>query len=106
MSATIILSVLLILLVMGLLIIGFDTAMLVRSPPPQRDIADLDSGASYVRAQQKKNPNRKLVYYGSGIFLQYVIFPTSPSDCRCYYSQILFSVPWEFSMPLPTSSHL
>jgi hypothetical protein len=80
MSATIILSIILILLVMGLLIIGFDTAMLVRNPPPLRDIADPDSGASYVRAQQKKHPNRKLVYYGSGVFLQYVSLLISTSD--------------------------
>lgn len=105
MSATVILSILLILLVMGMLIIGFDTAMLVRNPPPQRDIVDPDSGASYVLAQQKKHPNRKLVYYGIGIFLQYVSFSISSSYCRSCYFQILFLALWEFSMPLPVSLH-
>lgn len=78
-SATIILSVLLILLIMGLLVIGFDTAMLVRNPIARSGIAETDSGASYVQAQQKKHPNRKLVYYGIGILLQYVsqLFSTS-----------------------------
>jgi hypothetical protein len=105
-SAAIILSILLILLIMGLLIIGFDTAMLVRNPLPRREMSETESGASYVQAQQKKNPNRKLVYYGVGILLQYVPLLTSISNRRFYYYRTLFSALWEFSTPLRISLRL
>ena len=68
-AATIILSVLLLLLMIGMLILGFDSGMLKRNAVKGRD---LDSPGKYIQAQQKLNPDRKLVYYGAGLCLQFV----------------------------------
>lgn len=72
MAATAILTVLLLFLVVGLLIIGFDTAMLKRNQRTLRGAVDVDSGQVYIEAQQKKNPDRKLIFYGAGLVFQYV----------------------------------
>jgi hypothetical protein len=71
-AATTILSFLLLVLLIGLLIIGFDTAMLKRNQTNSRGVTEMDSGELYVQAQQKKNPDRKLIFYGVGLLLQYV----------------------------------
>jgi hypothetical protein len=105
-SATVILSALLVLLTMGLLIIGFDTAMFVRNPLAQNRVSDTGSGASYVQAQRKQNPNRKLVYYGVGLVLQYVSLSNSPSNGRFCCYRTLFSAPWGFSTFLRVYWHL
>jgi len=70
-ASVIILSVLLLLLVMGMLIVGYDTGMFKRTPAPSRD-ADGDSGPLYVQSQHKRNPDRKLIYYGGPLSVQYV----------------------------------
>ena len=69
-AATIILSVLLVLLLMGLLVIGFDTAMLKRKLPfpPVIGIPPDESDVS----EQKSRPDRKLIFYGLPLFLQHV----------------------------------
>ena len=64
-AAIFILSSLLILLVMGILILGFDSGMLKRDP---KILSDVD-----LNSQQKLNPDRMLVYYGATIFVQYVV---------------------------------
>src|SRR5271154_6482838 len=76
MAAVIILSVLLLLLLMGMLIVGYDTGMFKRTPAPSRD-ADAESGPLYVQSQHKRNPDRKLIYYGAPLAIQYVP-PPSP----------------------------
>ena len=70
-ASTIILSILLIVLLINLLIIGFDTSMLIRTRVHVTGI-EPDSGELYVRTQQKKHPHRKVIFYGLGLFLQYV----------------------------------
>lgn len=71
-AASAILSVLSLLLVVGLIIIGFDTAMLKRNRPTLRASGEVDSGQAYIEAQLKKNPDRKLIFYGAGLLFQYV----------------------------------
>jgi hypothetical protein len=71
-AASAILSVLSLLLVVGLIIIGFDTAMLKRNRPTLRASEEMNSGQAYIEAQQKKNPDRKLIFYGAGLLFQYV----------------------------------
>ena len=75
MAAVIVLSSLLLLLVMGMLIIGYDTGMFKRTPAPSSD-ADGNSGPLYVQSQQKRNPDRKLIYYGAPLSMQYVSPPS------------------------------
>jgi hypothetical protein len=76
MAAVIILAALLLLLVMGMLIVGYDTGMFKRTPAPSRD-ADAESGPLYVQSQHKRNPDRKLIYYGVPLAIQYVSPPSS-----------------------------
>jgi hypothetical protein len=57
-------------LLMGMLVIGFDTSMFKRTPVTSA--VETNSGEQYVRSQQKKNPHRKIIYYGTGLLLQYV----------------------------------
>lgn len=70
-TATIIIITLIVLLTMGMLIVGFDTAMLKRNPASSTG-SDMDSVESSVRERHTLNPDRKLIYYGVGLFLQYV----------------------------------
>jgi hypothetical protein len=70
-TATIIIITLLVLLTMGMLVVGFDTAMLKRNPASSRD-SDAGSVELYVQERHKRNPDRKLIYYGAGLLLQYV----------------------------------
>lgn len=85
-SGIIILSVLLVILLVGMMILGFETGLLKRLP---RSI----NGADLELLQQSQigNPDRKLVYYGSGLFVQYVHpnlgkSDNSPSSCPILYS--------------------
>ena len=70
-AATIVLSALLVLLVMGILIVGFDTGMLIRKPKSLGSV-ELDSRGLYIQGQLKNNPDRKLIYYGASLLFQYV----------------------------------
>jgi hypothetical protein len=70
-AATIVLSTLLVLLVMGILIVGFDTGMLIRTPKSLGGV-ELDSGGLFIQGQLKNNPDRKLIYYGTPLLFQYV----------------------------------
>ena len=70
-AGTIVLITLLVLLVMGILIVGFDIGMLIRKPKSLGDI-DLHSRSLYIQGQLKNNPDRKLIYYGTPLLFQYV----------------------------------
>ena len=70
-AAAIILSVLLFILGIGLVVAGFDTGMFKRNPPAARG-DDVASAIIYVDEKRKENPDRKLIYYGVPLFLQYV----------------------------------
>lgn len=71
-AAAIILSILLLVVLLGLIIIGYDTQLFKRDTDRLRRIVELSSGDLYLQALQKRNPDRKLIYYGVGLFLQYV----------------------------------
>jgi hypothetical protein len=55
-----------------MLILGFDSGMLKRDPKFLQAV-DLSSGDKYAQLHQKQNPDRKLVYYGAALFVQYVV---------------------------------
>ena len=69
-AATMILSTLLVLLLVGILILGFDSGMFKRKPKSVRGV-DVDS-AVYIQAEQQYNPDRTLIYYGGGLLFLYV----------------------------------
>src|SRR5579862_3248889 len=71
-AATIILSILLLVLMMGLLVIGYETKILKKEPLTLPWMVEMNSQEVYTQAQQKRSPDRKLIYYGLGVFLQYV----------------------------------
>jgi hypothetical protein len=92
-AATIILSVLLALLFINILIIGFDTSMLKR--PITVEGLETSSGVLYVRAQQKKNPDRKIIYYGTGLFLQYVFSSMTGLTIDAVTAELCLRVDWK-----------
>jgi uncharacterized protein (UPF0333 family) len=88
-AGTINLSLLLIVLFMSILIVGFDTSMFKRDTGPAATESD-NSAREYFRSQQKKNPDRKLIYYGVGLTLQYVSKSSFIANFRSFCYQILY----------------
>jgi hypothetical protein len=92
-SGIIILSVLLVLLLVGMMILGFETGLLKRLP---RSINGTD--LELLQQSQIGNPDRKLVYYGAGLFVQYVHPDLDKSDSSPSLCPTLCSVDSEHSI--------
>ena len=68
-SAVIILSVLLLLLLMGMTILGYETGLLKRTTSRNLNGLDFELSPQNERAKAARN----LVYYGTALFLEYVV---------------------------------
>jgi len=95
-AGTVTICILLLLLIMGLLVIGYDTALLKRERViSQSGAHEIHSADYYIQAQQKRNPDRKLLYYAVGLFLQNVSHKLTILSLRHSFCRILCLVRWE-----------
>ena len=69
-ASSVILPILLVILIALLLVVGFDTGMLKRKPASARG-DDVASAVIYVEKRRKANPDRKLIFYGVPLLIQY-----------------------------------
>jgi fumarate reductase subunit D len=70
-TATVILFILAAFLLVGLLVVGYN-ALIWKMQPGNTGKRDEISSDHFLRIYQRRNPDRKLIFYGLAILVQYV----------------------------------